>query len=236
MPIFLEVIIVSTASIAIMFLLTKLMGNRQVSELTMFDYINGITFGSIAAEMATIGIDEFIKPFTAMITYAVIVTFISVSVHKSIIMRRIFSGKSVIIYSDGKLYKKNLIKVKIDLNELLSQCRVNGFFSLDDIQTIVFEENGKISILPKSQARPLNPEDMGINVNKASLQAAVVIDGNIMYENLKHTGNDEAWLNKELSRLGYSSVKKVFLALVDGNNTLYTYNADESKNKNDIFQ
>lgn len=236
MPIFLEVIIVSTASIAIMFLLTKLMGNRQVSELTMFDYINGITFGSIAAEMATIGIDEFIKPFTAMITYAVIVTLISVSVHKSIIMRRIFSGKSVIIYSDGKLYKKNLIKVKIDLNELLSQCRVNGFFSLDDIQTIVFEENGKISILPKSQARPLNPEDMGINVNKASLQAAVVIDGNIMYENLKHTGNDEAWLNKELSRLGYSSAKKVFLALVDGNNTLYTYNADESKNKNDIFQ
>lgn len=236
MPIFIKVIFVSTASIAIMFLLTKLMGNKQMSELTMFDYINGITFGSIAAEMATIEIDEFVKPLTAMITYAVIVTLISVSVHKSIIMRRIFSGKSVIIYSDGKLYKKNLIKVKIDLNELLSQCRVNGYFNLDDIQTIVFEENGKISILPKSQSRPLNPKDMGISVNKASLHAAVIIDGNIMYENLKHTGNDEAWLNKELSKLGYSSAKKVFLALVDGDNKLYTYDADESKNKNDIFQ
>lgn len=236
MPIFLKVILVSIASITIMFLLTKLMGNKQMSELTMFDYINGITFGSIAAEMATIEMDDFVKPFTALLTYAVIVTLISVLVNKSIVMRRIFSGKSVIIFNNGKLYKRNLSKVKIDLNELLSQCRVNGYFSLDDVQTIVFESNGRISILPTAQARPLNPKDMGVTVSKASVQAAVVIDGNIMHENLKHTGNDETWLNRELSKLGYSSAKKIFLALVDGSNKLYIYDADESKDKNDIFQ
>lgn len=232
----LKVVCVSVASIAIMFVLTKLMGNKQMSELTMFDYINGITFGSIAAEMATIELDGFIKPLTAMITYAVIVTLISVLVNKSIKMRRLFSGKSVIIFDKGKLYKKNLSKVKIDINELLCQCRVNGFFNLDDIQTIVFESNGRLSILPKGKSRPLTPDDMKIVVDKSSILASVIIDGKIMEENLKQVGKDKTWLDKELSKLGYSSAKKVFLGLVDGYNKLYTYDSDENSYKNDIFQ
>lgn len=232
----LKVICVSIASILIMFILTKLMGNKQMSELTMFDYINGITFGSIAAEMATVELDGFVKPLTAMITYAVIVTFISILVNKSIKMRRIFSGRSVIIFDNGKIYKKNLNKVKLDLNELLCQCRVNGFFNLDDIQTIIFESNGRISILPKGKSRPLNPSDMGINVSDSSILASVIIDGNIMEDNLKQIGKDKTWLNKELSKLGYSSAGKVFLGLVDNSNKLYTYVADENSYKNDIFQ
>lgn len=232
----LKVVCVSVASIAIMFVLTKLMGNKQMSELTMFDYINGITFGSIAAEMATIELDGFVKPLTAMITYAVIVTLISVLVNKSIKMRRLFSGKSVIIFDKGKLYKKNLSKVKIDINELLCQCRVNGFFNLDDIQTIVFESNGRLSILPKGKSRPLTPDDMGMVVNESSILASVIIDGKIMEENLKQVGKDKIWLDKELSKLGYSSAKKVFLGLVDDSNKLYTYDADENSYKNDIFQ
>lgn len=232
----LKVICVSIASILIMFILTKLMGNKQMSELTMFDYINGITFGSIAAEMATVELDGFVKPLTAMITYAVIVTLISILVNKSIKMRRIFSGRSVIIFDNGKIYKKNLNKVKLDLNELLCQCRVNGFFNLDDIQTIIFESNGRISILPKGKSRPLNPSDMGINVSDSSILASVIIDGNIMEDNLKQIGKDKTWLNKELSKLGYSSAGKVFLGLVDNSNKLYTYVADENSYKNDIFQ
>lgn len=232
----LKVICVSIASILIMFILTKLMGNKQMSELTMFDYINGITFGSIAAEMATVELDGFVKPLTAMITYALIVTLISILVNKSIKMRRIFSGRSVIIFDNGKIYKKNLNKVKLDLNELLCQCRVNGFFNLDDIQTIIFESNGRISILPKGKSRPLNPSDMGINVSDSSILASVIIDGNIMEDNLKQIGKDKTWLNKELSKLGYSSAGKVFLGLVDNSNKLYTYVADENSYKNDIFQ
>lgn len=232
----LKVICISIASIAIMFVLTKIMGNKQMSQLTMFDYINGITIGSIAAEMSTCELNEFIEPLTAMITYAVVVTLISIIINKSIKARRILSGKSVIIYDNNKFYKKNLSKVKIDLNELLTQCRINGFFNLSDVQTIVFESNGKLSILPKATSRPLTPQDMAVNVTDTSILTTVILDGNIMRANLKHTGNDETWLRNQLENLGYSSAKKVFLGLVDNSNKLYVYDSNSKDISNDIFQ
>lgn len=232
----LTTICVSVASIVVMFVLTKLMGNRQISELTMFDYINGITIGSIAAEMATCEFTDFEKPLVAMITYALIVVLVSVLVNKSIKLRRLFSGKSVIIFDNGKLYEQNMRKAKIDLNEFLVQCRVNGFFNLDDIQTAIFESNGKISFLPKSEARPTNPNDFSLEVAQSSVLTTVIIDGNIMFRNLKYAGKDEVWLNRELEKLGCSSAKKVFLGLVDNSNKLYIYNSDNKNIKNDIFQ
>lgn len=234
--IILKVICVSIASLVLMFFLTKIMGNKQMSELTMFDYINGITIGSIAAEMSTSEVDEAVKPITAMIVYALAATAISFAVNKSILARRFLAGKSVIVYNNGKINKKNLSKVKLDLNEFLSQCRINGYFNLSDIQTAVFEPNGRLSILPKSNSKPLTADDMGIKVTEASVLTTVILDGNLMPANLKHTGNDETWLLKELEKQGYGSVKKVFLGLVDNNNTLYIYDADNKNSNNDIFQ
>lgn len=234
--IIIKVISISVASLVIMFILTKIMGNKQMSELTMFDYINGITIGSIAAEMSTSEIDEVIKPIVAMVTYALVATLISIVVNKSIKARRLLSGTSVIIYDNNKIYKKNLSKVKLDLNEFLAQCRINGYFNLSDIQTVVFEPNGRLSILPKANARPLVPDDMAIKVSDSSVLSTVILDGKLMPANLKQTGNDETWLNKELQKLGYSSVKKVFLGLVDNSNKLYVYDADNKSTNNDIFQ
>lgn len=234
--IIIKVISISVASLVIMFILTKIMGNKQMSELTMFDYINGITIGSIAAEMSTSEINEVIKPIVAMVTYALVATLISIVVNKSIKARRLLSGTSVIIYDNNKIYKKNLSKVKLDLNEFLAQCRINGYFNLSDIQTVVFEPNGRLSILPKANARPLVPDDMAIQVPDSSILSTVILDGKLMSANLKQTGNDETWLNKELQKLGYSSVKKVFLGLVDNSNKLYVYDADNKSTNNDIFQ
>lgn len=233
----LRVIFVSIASLIIMFILSKLMGNRQISELTMFDYINGITIGSIAAEMATGEVEEIIKPITAMITYGLVVVAVSLIVNKSIKARYLFSGKSIIIFDNNKINKRNLLKAKLDLSELLTQCRVNGYFDLSDVQTVIFESNGKLSILPKATSRPLTPNDMSVKVSDASVLTTVILDGNLMKANLKHTGNDETWLEKELNNLGYSSVRKVFLGLVDGNNKLFVYDESKSGNgDNDIFQ
>ncbi len=230
-----RVICISIFSIAVMFLLTKLMGNKQMSELTMFDYINGITIGSIAAEMSTSEIDEFWKPLTAMIVYAIVVTVISLIVNKSIKARRLFSGKSIVIYDNGNIYKKNLSRAKLDLNEMLTQCRVNGYFNLSEIQTIVFESNGRLSILPKSDYRPVTPNDTKLKVNEASVLTTLVLDGHVLPENLKQSGKDMVWLGKELDKLGFSSVKDVFLALADSS-TLYAYSANKKDLKNDVFQ
>ena len=119
----LNVILLSLGSLIALFILTKLMGYRQMSEMSMFDYINGITIGSIAAEMATSLEKNWWLPLTAMIVYAlaaIVLSYISV---KSMAARRVISGKPLILMDHDTIYEKNLLKGKIDLSEMLLQCR-----------------------------------------------------------------------------------------------------------------
>ena len=140
---FLKIIYLSFGSVVVLFLLTKLMGNREMAQLSMFDYIVSITIGSIAAEMATALEDDFTEPLIAMVVYAVVTIFISFLNNKFLFCRKVLVGKSIILMDNGKLYKKNFKKSKLDLNEFLVQCRTKGFFSLSDIQTAILEPNGK---------------------------------------------------------------------------------------------
>ena len=124
----LYVIALSLGSIVAIFILTKLMGYRQMSQMSMFDYINGITIGSIAAEMATSLEENFVQPLVAMIVYAMSALMLSWIGSKSIRARRVIEGKPLVLMDHGKLYRENLKKAKIDVTEFLVQCRVNGYF------------------------------------------------------------------------------------------------------------
>ena len=220
------IVVLSLASIIEMFILCKLMGYRQLSQLNMFDYINGITIGNIAAEMATSYEDNFIHPMTAMIVYAFAAIFLSWISSKSIRMRYLLSGKPIILLNHDQLYVQNLRKSKIDLNEFLSQCRVNGFFDLSQLESAILEENGHISFLPKSEYRPITPGDLQITPPKDLLNATLIIDGNPMLLNLKACGKDTFWLNKELKKHNISKIQDVFLAIYNPNDqlTVYGYN------------
>lgn len=149
----LKIVFLSLGSIIVLFILTKLMGNREMSQLSMFDYVVSITIGSIAAEMSTSLENNFLEPVIAMIVYGIVATAISYFTCKSIKIRRIVSGRGKILYDNGKLYRKNLIKSKLDLNEFLMQCRINGYFNLANIQTAILEPNGRISFLPVSRKK-----------------------------------------------------------------------------------
>ena len=158
---YITVIITSLVSLFVLFLLTKLVGNRQLSEFNMFDYIVSITIGSIAAEMAT-ELEHPEKPLLAMAVYALISFVISVITAKSIKLRRILFGHSVVLMKSGQLYKKNFKKTRLDLNEFLMQARLNGYFDLSQVDTAVMEASGKISFMPKAASRPATPEDLKI--------------------------------------------------------------------------
>ena len=220
----LYIIILSIASIVELFILCKLMGYRQLSQLSMFDYVNGITIGNIAAEMAT-----SLEPLIAMIVYAMAALLLSWWSSKSIQARRIISGKPTLLLNNGKLFEKNFRKAKIDLNEFLSQCRINGYFDISELESAILEENGHISFLPKSGNRPLTPGDMQLTPERDSLVANLIIDGHIMPHNLKASGKDEKWLTSQLKTYGISDVKDVFLATCDLNQkfTVYTYTKGE---------
>lgn len=244
----LHIAAVSTGSIIALFILTKILGCRQMSQLSMFDYINGITIGSIAAEMATSLENDFFKPLTAMIIYAATTLLFSKLSCTSIMARRLIVGKPSILYQNGCLYFKNMKRANLDLNEFMSQCRVNGYFDIADIQTAVLESNGHISFLPKAGARPVTPDDLQLTAGektKASdvtfmaeqdfLVANVIIDGNIMKKNLAHTGHDEKWLKDQLKAHGVSDVREVFLATCDKKNTVRVYQRLSAPYKFDVL-
>lgn len=232
---FLKIIYLSFGSVVVLFLLTKLMGNREMSQLSMFDYIVSITIGSIAAEMATALEDDFMEPLIAMIVYAVVTVFISFITNKSIFCRKIITGKSIILMDNGKLYKENFKKSKLDLNEFLVQCRTKGFFSLSDIQTAILEPNGKISILPSSLKRPATPQDLNLNPQKDLITTNVIIDGKVLPENLKSLDLDVDWLYKELNRQSFKDAKSIFLGTCDVDHNLSLYKKITTDNPQDNF-
>ena len=196
-----KIISLSLGSILVLFILTKIMGNREMSQLSMFDYIVGITIGSIAAEMSTSLENNFWEPVIAMIVYGVIATSISYLSCKSLKFRRFFSGKSKILLDNGKLYQKNFLKSKLDINEFLMQARINGFFNISDIQTAILEPNGRISFIPISTKRPVTSVDLNLNPPSDNVVINIILDGIVLNENLQKTGKDIKWLEKELDKL-----------------------------------
>lgn len=232
---FLIVILTSVGSVIALFILTKIMGNKQMSQLSMFDYIVGISIGSIAAEMAT-ELEEFEKPLIAMIVYTLLALLISLANYKSIKLRRILTGTSLILYENGKLYEANLKKTRIDVNEFLTQCRSKGFFNIANLQTVILEPNGNISILPLSTERSVTPKDLNITPPEEKPVIDIIIDGQIMINNLKYTGNNENWLYKQLHAQGVDNISEIFLATCDNENNLSVYKRIKKKMTRDIFE
>lgn len=230
-----KIIILSLVSEVVLFISTKIIGNRQISQLSLFDYITGITIGSMAAQMATDLDTHYYQPLIGMLVYALVSVTISVAISKSVKIRRFITGNSLILLDNGELYRKNFKTAKLDLNEFLLECRTNGFFNINDIQTAILESNGKISFLPKTEKRPVNPSDMNLKPEAERATINVILDGHVIKENLKHTGNDEMWLQKELSSQKIDKLEDVFLAICDNSNKLSIYTKKDISNSHDFF-
>ena len=209
--IILKVFLLSIGSILALFVLTKIMGQKEMSQLSIFDYVIGITIGSIAAEMATSLEDNFVEPLVAMIVYAIVTVLISYLNTKFVKLRPFFSGKTLILYDNGTLFKENFKKAKLDLNEFFVQCRTNGYFNLSDLKTVMLEENGKMSFLPLSDKRPANPYDFNIKPEDEGIVTNLILDGKIMLQNLSEIKKDQIWLYEELQKQGVTKIDNIFL-------------------------
>lgn len=221
----LKVVITSVLSAAALFVIAKIMGHKQMSQLDFFDYITGITIGSIAAELAT-ELEEPLKPLIAMVVYGVITVILTVITSKLPKMRKFINGTPTIIMNNGKIYRNNLKKAKIDLSEFMVMCRQEGYFNLADIQTAIFEYNGRLTVLPVSTKRPINPEDMNLSPQPEYISTEVIMDGRILDDNLKRMGLDTKWLQKQIKDQGFKSAKEVFLGICDQNKQLSLYKAE----------
>ena len=218
----LQVAITSVVSFLVLFFLAKIMGHRQIAQLSVFDYINGITIGSIAAELAT-ELEKPLRPLLAMVIYALLTVLLEALALKYQRLRKFISGTPSIILDNGKLYRENMKKARLDLTEVLIQCRQQGYFDLGAIQTAVYESDGRLTILPVAERRPATPEDLGVAPEKEQFFTEVIMDGRILGGNLQRMGVNETWLEKQLRAQGYHSAKEIYLGLVDGNKQLSLY-------------
>ena len=208
----LKVILTALLSVVSLFIITKLMGHKQVAQLDFFDYVSGITIGSIGAELATEPETPW-KPVVALVVYAFASLALNFLAHKLPRTRKYINGTPTILMDSGKIYRKNLKQAKLDLSELMLLCREQGYFDLDEIQTAIFEHNGKLSILPKAANRPATPSDLGITAKATHIGTEVIMDGRVLGENLTRLGRDENWLQKQIELQGYRRAEDLFLGI-----------------------
>lgn len=231
-----EVIIRGVLSLIVLFLATKMLGKKQVSELSLFDYVIGISIGNFAAEI-TMNVDtQYVNGVVAILVFAILAYAVAIVTMKNITLRRFFIGVPTIIIQNGKLIKTNMQRVKMDINDLLEQCRQNNFFDISEIEYAIVEVNGKISFLPKGENKPLTVKDMNLKPEKQGLCANVVIDGHIMDKNLKNMNKDITWLEKELKVKGYPDISTILLATLDINEKVVIYPKDTSEKICDILE
>lgn len=232
---FVDIIFRSVVSIAVLFLITELMGKKQISQLNMFDYIVGISIGSIAASLSVDDSINYLDGILAIVIYGGIAALISFLTTKSIVMRRFFTGTPSVIMNDGKIIYENLKKSRLDINDLLQIARENGYYDLSQINYCILEPSGKVSFLPKSKYVPVTPNDMKLKVSDNGLCSNLVIDGNIMTNNIKHIGKDSKWLINRLSKMGYKDIDELLLVICDNKEQLTVYVKDNSNSDIKIY-
>ena len=207
-----KVVLTSVLSAFALFVIAKVIGHKQMSQLDFFDYITGITIGSIAAELAT-ELEEPYKPLIALCIWGCAALILNFRAHKIPRTRKYINGAPTILMNDGRLYRENIKKAKLDLSEFMLLCREQGYFDLEEIQTAVFEHNGRLSILPKAASRPATPEDLKITAKARHIGVEVIMDGCVIGDNLLRSGRDEKWLESQLRSQGYDDARKIFLAV-----------------------
>lgn len=219
------VILRSVFILIILFAITKWLGKRQISQLSFFEYIAGMTIGDIAAQVST-GLDsKFFHGVFAILIFAVVPFFTGILSLKNKTARDFFEGKSTVLIKDGKVLEDNLKKEKYTSDELLELLRGKNAFSVADVEFAVLEPSGELNVLLKKDRQPLTAKDVGLKVPNEKEPQTVIMDGNVLDEPLSSSGHNRAWLHAELEKLGVV-IENVFLGQVDsyGQLTIDIYN------------
>ncbi|MFJ7817474.1 DUF421 domain-containing protein [Bacillus toyonensis] len=219
------VILRSVFILIMLFAITKWLGKRQISQLSFFEYIAGMTIGDIAAQVST-GLDQkFFHGVFAILIFTAVPFFTGILSLKNKTARDFFEGKSTVLIKDGKILEDNLKKEKYTSDELLELLRGKNAFSVADVEFAVLEPSGELNVLLKKDRQPLTAKDVGLKVPNEKEPQTVIMDGNVLDEPLSSSGHNRAWLHSELEKLGVV-IENVFLGQVDsyGQLTIDIYN------------
>lgn len=226
----------SLLSLLVLFFVTKIIGKKQVSELSLFDYVIGISIGNFAAEMSINLETNEINGTLAVIIFGLVAYIISFLSMKSMAFRRFFFGVPTIIIQDGKILEKAMKSCNIDLNDLLEQARIAGYFDISEVAYAIMESNGSMSFLPYDKYANPKKEDFDIKEKKVGLVANVVLDSEVMHDNLKNIGKNEEWLMRELKKNGVYDLSDVLLVTVNVNDKIFIFKKNKDIQEKKILE
>jgi len=199
----------------------RIMGKRQIGQLQPFELAIAIMISELAAvPMQNTGI-PLINGIIPILTLLIAHLLMSLLSLKSIKARALICGKPAILIEKGIIKEEELRKELYTVNDLLEQLRIKDFPNIADVEYAILETNGQLSVIPKSQKRPLNPKDMDIKTDYEGITIDVIIDGHIMATNLKIAGKDEHWLLQELHRHHYDSPRDILFAYIDSSGKFF---------------
>ena len=224
-------------SFIVLLILTRILGKQQVSQLTFYEYLNGITFGSIAANMATIEPERVPDHLIGMITYGFLTLAVSWLAVKNRKFRKAVAGEPVIVIQDGSILESNMRKMHLDLDELTTMLRSQGIFDYKELELAIVEQSGELSVLKKPEYQEVTQGDLNLYGTSTGLAVEVIIDGQIIYENLRAMGLDGKWLMKQLKEKQIFRISQVCFATVNKQHELqYDLYADDIPGMIDISE
>ncbi|WP_203362677.1 DUF421 domain-containing protein [Bacillus sp. REN10] len=220
MPQWLDVTIRSLSFLIVLFAITKIIGKRQISQLSFFEYITGITIGSIAAEVSTVRERSMIDGLIAISVWGLIPLLAGYLALKSKAIRGVIEGKSTIFIKDGKVLEDNLKKEKYTIDELLSLLRKKDIYSISDVEYAVLEQDGSLNALLKKDKRPLTRSDLQLTPINEKEPHTIIMDGRLLHDALAESGKTKEWLNEQLEIAGVS-LENVFIGQINAYGELY---------------
>ncbi|MEL4024852.1 DUF421 domain-containing protein [Lysinibacillus endophyticus] len=221
MPDYSLILIRSIIAFILLLFLTRIMGKKQLSQLTFFDYVVGITIGSIAASMS---VDKNIQISNGVVSLAIwgifpiILGFFGMKSRKFL---QITDGRPSIVIKEGKVLEESMRKNQLAIDELMMLLREKGVFKIEDVEMAILETNGELSIMKRTDVEPITPSFLGMKVKLEHAPTLLIVDGHILSKNLSALGYTEEWLQKKIKKQGAQSIDDIFIAQVDSNGSLY---------------
>lgn len=199
----------------------RILGKEQMSQLTIYDYITGITFGDLAAtialdETAKVGQHFYILAFFAFLAFA-----LGYIAERNRPLRKLIEGEPAVVIHNGKILEDNMRRMNYSMDNLLTQLRGKDIFDIADVEFAIIENNGAMSVLKKSQVRPVTPQDLELETEYEGVPTELIVDGQVIYQNLGQLNLDEQWLITELQKRGINSVQDIIYASLDASGQLY---------------
>lgn len=215
-----KVVLYSLIIYVLLSILVRIIGKKLLAQLDYFEFIIGITIGTIAATFVTTEVPGFyVLVAPVVLTAAVVLTgYITI---KSIPARKLLEGEPLIIIQNGKIFEKNMKKVRYHVDDLLMQLRVQGVFDFSEVEFAILEPHGQLSVLKKSQNLPLTPKDLRLSTAYKGVSSEIIRDGKIVEQNLKQNNLSHEWLYNQLSSQKINEIEDVFLATLSTDGKLY---------------